>query len=133
MKEGLYFCFMLNAYLSFAFSMLRVPVSETDEPSIYLCDTSIDGDVCNEKGMAIYFKHSDPPTRSSTFYLVANTKWTFTETNNLNYLGVSSSDVPNISGKFCCVFIPSKSGTYEFRVDFDHDISGSACHFGRKY
>ena len=124
---------MLNVYLSFAFSMLRDPVSETDDPSIYLCDTSIDGDVCNEKCMAIYVTHSDPPTRPSTFYPVANTKWTFTEINNLNYLGVSSSDVPNISGKFSDVFIPSKSGTYEFRADFAHDISGGVCHFGHKY
>ena len=120
---------MLSIYLSFAFSLLRVSLSTAKDPSMYLCETLIDGDVCNEKGMAAYVTYDDPPTRPSRFYPISTSRWTFSEANVLQYLGVSSSDVPNISGKFSGVFIPSKSGIYTFKVNVDHVIVDGACHF----
>ena len=96
---------------------------------MYLCDISIDGNICKNKSMAVYITHTNPPTRPSTFYPVSHTQWTFSKTSNSNYLGISSSVAPNISGKFSGVFTPNRTGNYTFELVAKHENYDTACHF----
>ena len=79
--------------------------------------------------MAVYITHTNPPTRPSTFYPVSHTQWTFSKTSNSNYLGISSSVAPNISGKFSGVFTPNRTGNYTFELVAKHENYDTACHF----
>ena len=118
---------MLSIYLSLALSLSRVPGSETEDTGLYLCDTSVEGDICESTGMAVYVTYSDPPTRPSTFYPISPSQWNFSEANILKYLGVSSSDAPNVSGKFSGVFTPTQTGSYTFQLTVQHYLSVDAC------
>ena len=118
---------MLGIYLSLALGLSRVPGSTTEDTGSYLCDTSIDGDVCESKGMAVYVTYSNPPSRPGTFYPVSPAQWDFNAANILKYLGVSSSSASSVSPKFSGVFTPSKTGMYTFKLSVQHTMSASAC------
>lgn len=120
---------MFSIYLSLAFSLMRAPFADAEDPAMYLCETLIDGDVCDSTGMGVYVTYTTTPTRPSTFYPVSPTQWTFSKTNVLNYLGISSSDAPNISGKFSGVFTPTQTGNYNLTIAVDHTITDGVCHF----
>ena len=120
---------MLGVYLWSVLYVLKIPVSSTEDPGMFLCDTLIDGDVCNKKGMAAYITYDDPPTRPSTFYPISFTSWYFNEANVLNYLGVSSSEAPSITAKFSGVFTAPESGRYVFNLVAQHTISDGQCYF----
>ena len=120
---------MLSVYLALVLGQSRVPVSVYGDPSSYLCDTSIDGSKCSSKGMAIYATYDDPPTRPSTFYIISHTQWCFTASSNSKYLGISSSSVPNISGKFSGVFTAPSTGYYTFQITVRHKITSNVCYF----
>ena len=120
---------MLSIYLSLALSLSRVPGSTTEDSGLYLCDTSIDGDVCESKGMAVYVTYTNPPTRPSTFYPISPSQWNFSETNILKYLNVSSSDAPDVSPKFSGVFTPNQTGKYILQLLVQHSLSVDACSF----
>ena len=95
---------------------------------MFLCDTLIEGSVCESEGMAIYVTHDDTPTRPSTFYPIDHTQWAFSSESNSEYLGVSSSDYPNVSGKFSGVFTAPYSATFYFQLSFSHTVTGSTCY-----
>ena len=127
-----YFCSMFSVYLSFAFSLWRVPGTVIEDPSMYMCDTLIEGTVCEGSGLAVYVTHDNPPTRPSTFYPISHAQWTFAESSNSGYLGVSSSDYPNISGKYSCLFTAPSTGEYTFQIEIEHTINNNVCHFSQE-
>ena len=99
-----------------------------EDPSMFLCDTLIEGSVCESEGMAIYITQGDTPTRSITFYPIAHTQWSFTTSSNTQYLGISSSGYPNVSGKFSGVFTAQYSATFYFELTLTHTVTSNACY-----
>ena len=120
---------MLSIYLSLALSLSRVPGSTTEDSGLYLCYTSINGDVCESEGVAAYVTYTDPPTRPSTFYPISSSEWNFNEANILKYLNVSSSDAPNVSAKFSGVLTPNETDIYTFSLLARHSSSVDTCSF----
>ena len=120
---------MLSVYLSFVLSLSRVPGSVSEDPSSYLCDTTVDGSTCSSSGAAIYISQGDPPARPSTFWPISHTQWTFTADGILIFLGVSTYDVYNISGKFSGVFIAPSTGLFLFLLEAQHSIIDNVCYF----
>ena len=96
---------------------------------MFLCDTLIDGDVCNNKGMAVYVSQGIDPERPSTFYPISHTQWAFSTSSNSKYLGISSSDTPNVSGKFSGVFTAPSTDLYTFTLVAKHTIKNNVCYF----
>ena len=120
---------MLGVYLWSVLGLSRAPGSVTDDPSIFICDAALDGNICSGRGMSVYVTYDNPPTRPSTFYTVSSTEWIFSEANNSDYLGVSSSEAPSVSGKFSGVFISQTDGYYGFYLNVKHDVADGVCHF----
>ena len=119
---------MSGVYLWFALCLSAFTGNMMYEPSIFLCDTLIEGSTCSSKGMAVYVSQGDTPTRPSTFYPISHTQWAFTASSNSKYLGISSSDYPNISGKFSGVFTAPKSATFTFLLVLTHTVTNGACY-----
>ena len=128
-EASFHFCFMSGVCLWFALGLSRFTGNSMYDPSIYLCDTLIDGSVCESTGMAIYVSQGDVPARPSTFYPISHTQWAFVESVNSEYLGISISDTPNISAKFSGVFTAPKTATYTFSLVVTHHITDMVCYF----
>ena len=118
---------MFGVYLWFAL-FLAWYSGNMEDPSMFLCDTLIEGSVCESEGMAIYISQGDTPTRPSTFYPIDHTQWAFTTSSNSEYLGISSSDYPNVSGKFSGVFTAPYSATFYFELALEHTVTSKACY-----
>ena len=126
MEKILHFCIMLSVCLWFVLSLSRFTGNMMYDPSICLCDTTIEGSVCTNKGMAIYVSTGERP---GTFYPVSHTQWAFSESSNSKYLGISTTDTPNISGKYSGVFTAPKTTSYYFYLIVSHAVSNSVCYF----
>lgn len=120
---------MFGVYLAFVFGFKATPYSTLSDSSLFLCDLSIEGSVCDSSGASSYVTTDNPPTRPSTFYPISNTAWTFSTSNNNNYLGIDSSDSTEVSPKFSGVFYPTKTGLHNFLLYVAHTISSKTCYF----
>lgn len=105
----------------------RESMALSEDPSLFLCDHTYDGDVCDTRGMALYVSAGNPPPRPKVFYPVSHTQWTFKESFISGTLGVTSEDQANVSGKFSGVFIPILTGLYKFQLRSYHTIRNRVC------
>ena len=119
---------MFYVYFAFVLGSLRSSRSVEDS-AMYLCDTEIEGSVCEGKGMAIYVTSDIPPTRPSTFYAISHTVWSFYEGTLQKYLGIDSTSNYYISPKYSGVFYPRKTGYHAFTLHVRHTISSKTCYF----
>ena len=130
---------MLSIYLAFVLSSSGVnssgvrssrrPVSVSEDPSEFICDTSLGDSLCTKTGMGVYATYDNPPTRPTTFYPISHTQWSFTVNSNVKYLGISYQEVPNVSGKFSGVFTAPATGLFIFQLVTSHVINGNVCYF----
>ena len=120
---------MFCVYFVYALCSSRAVSAPTGDISLYLCDNSINGDVCNTRGVAVYVSAGNPAPRPQVFYPISHTQWTFLENFISGTLGVTSSDQANVSGKFSGVFIPTYSGRYKFELWVVHKIVSKVCRF----
>ena len=118
---------MLCLYFASVLGLSRASRYSPSDPSFFLCDHSIDGNLCDTAGMAVYVTTDNPPTRPSTFYPIDKTQWTFSTSSCLGYFGIDPDDYPNVSGKFSGVFVPAYGGLYYFTLEITHSYSSGNC------
>ena len=121
---------MLCIYVALALASSSVMnVAEYVDPSLFLCDLTIEGSVCYSTGVAVYFSSGNPPPRPRNFYTISHTQWTFVGDDLESQMGFSYEEMPNVSGKFSCVFRPYYSGAYIFKLVIAHRIVDGNCKF----
>ena len=120
---------MFYAYFAFALCFLKSPRLPTEDPSLFLCDHLIEGDVCSEQGVAAYVSAGSPPPRPSVFHPISESIFTFYDSFVSDTLGVTSSDQDNISGKISGVFVPAYTGEYVFQLFISHITTTGICHW----
>lgn len=104
-----------------ALGLVRSPRAPSDDPSLFLCNSSVHGDLCSSKGLALYVAAGLSPSYPEVMYQVTHSEWSFTQDFVENTLKVTYNDQPNVSGKFSCVFTPAESGVYYFELILTHD------------